>query len=425
MDKVEKEDFREIDTGMYGNIAPYILEKACNCYEYYLFSKAYRAEDGTAYLRIFRGKSFEFRHPKQVYKNPFYGKTDTEVLSMIADKLKSFADRFAKEESLKGDWWNEQNSGQWTITPGPDGVSVKLLLSDLYKTYGMLKSLKIGFDRRIAGKKLTLADLRRREKAKAKAEAKAAAKYKKDLAEWRKIRRISTGMYGDKAYELLKLLCGHYYFKLLPKTMRELEMFVKVVRVENKRICLEVKRREFSIGFGRRRNPFFGKSNAEARAWLGNAVRLFAVRYAEDKLGRKIGKKQMNASNCDVVFGPADYSWLSDDIRVSDAYAVAAALKGVKPEDNDAAQVIGKPLTDEEIKEINDAKAKEDAKTEIKSQYAEAVRKMQFGYMEKIAAEADAIKKKFEKEIRGVDPSANLEINMYGGFFPFCGRACN
>ena len=29
-----------------------------------------------------------------------------------------------------------------------------------------------------------------------------------------------------------------------------------------------------------------------------------------------------------------------------------------------------------------------------------------------------------EKEIRGVDPSANLESSVCCGFFPICGRAC-
>lgn len=221
---------------------------------------------------------------------------------------------------------------------------------------------------------------------------------------------IDTRMYSDIAYELLSLLCGHYYFKLLPKTMRELETFVKVIRAENKRIRLKVKCRKFNIGSDKRRNPFFGKSDGEARIWLGNAVRLFALRYAEDKLGHKIEKKYRNMANHNVVFGPADYSWLSGDIRVSDAYAIAAALKGVKLEDEQLnEQIVGKPLSREDIKKLNEAKAKE-----------KAIQQLQFDFMKKISEETCKIKKEFEEKLHKIDPKANMvgmNMNLNGCCF--------
>lgn len=404
---MDTEKFHFIDTRMYGDIAYYILEKACDTVEYYLFSKPHREKDGTTYLRIFKEKNVEFAHPKKVFKNPFFGKDDAEVMSMIADKLKSFADRFAKDESLNGNWWNGRNRIEWAR----DNIynSVKLLMSDLYKTYMVLKGKTHRFDRRIVGKKLTDADLKRIERAKAKAKAKADAKFKKDCAEWQKTRTINTCMYGDIAYEFLSLLCGHYYFRLLPKTMRELETFVKVIRAENKRIRLKVKCRKFNIGSDKRRNPFFGKSDVEARIWLGNAVRLFALRYAEDKLGHKIEKKYRNMSNHNVIFGAADYSWLSGDIRVSDAYAVAAALKGVKLEDGVNEQIVGKPLSREDIKKLNEAKAKE-----------KAIQQLQFDFMKKISEETCKIKKEFEEKLHKIDPKANMvgmNMNLNGCCF--------
>ena len=410
---MDTEKFHFIDTRMYGGIAYYILEKACDTVEYYLFSKPHREKDGTTYLQIFKGKNVEFAHPKEVFKNPFFGKDDAEVMSMIADKLKSFADRFAEDESLNGNWWNGRNRIKWTCARDSNCNSVKLLMSDLYKTYMVLKGKTHRFDRRIVGKKLTDADLKRIERAKAKAKAKADAKFKKDYAEWQKTRTISTCMYGDIAYEFLSLLCGHYYFRLLPKNMRELETFVKVIRAENKRICLKVKCRKFNIESDKRCNPFFGKSNAEACIWLGNAIKLFAIRYAEDKLGHKIEKKHQNISNHNVVFGPADYSWLSSDIRVSDAYAIADALKGVKLENEQLnEQIVGKPLSKEDIKKLNEAKAKE-----------KAVQQLQFDFMKKISKETCKIKKEFEEKLHKIDPKANMvgmNMKLNGCCFSIC-----
>lgn len=426
MDKAEKEEFRRVDTGMYTDVAAAIADELRDRVRLQCLVYAGRDKDGQVYFLV-RTRKTRFPGSSKDVPNPFFGRSDAEVLSAIADELKSDVEMTAYDRSWEDGWWSRKSARKWMTSRSTIyRDAVRITVADAFKAYRVLKGDSRRPDSRVVGRPLTPADLRRLEKNRAREKAKAVAKHEKELAEWRKTRLIHTNMYGDRAYELLSLLCGHYYFKLLPKTMRELETFVKVRRAEDKEVCLDVRRRKFSLEARPRRNPFFGKTDAQAAAWLGNAVKAFAVRHAES--GRKGGleKGWWSASNCETLFGPADYSWLSaDGISVSDAYVAAAALKGARLEDA-VGQVVGRPLTPEEMREIRDVKVREDAKAEIRRRYLDAVCEMRLGFAKKAADGADRLRKKFEKEIHAVDPGADLEKPDQRFFSPVCllGRAC-
>ena len=319
----------------------------------------------------------------------------------------------AVEKSWKDGWWSRKNARTWHIYDVYGYPRARLTIADAFKAYRVLKGISKRPDKQVVGRPLTPADVRRMERAKERAKAKS----EKERAEWwKKTRRIDTGLYGDKAYELLRLLCGHYWFRFIPKSDKGLEDFVTVRRAEDNEIYLEVRLGKSRPYEDRRRNPFFGMRRTSALARLGAAVKAFATGFAKYKHKRRLRRGWWSASNDMELVGASDWGFSA---TVSDAYRTAAALTGDRPTDD--GRVVDRPLTEKEIKAARDAKAAEDAKTAAWHDYVKAAGKLQADYVNKLKAELDRLQKKFVKKIHDIDPAADpmkLFPNKFMPLFP-------
>ena len=399
-------EFRRIDTGMYTAKAAVMADLVSQLCRFSHFGHPHQDTDGQVYFHVRTAKTLTFRHGGDAMDNPLYGKSDADALSDFADGLKSLLEMSAIEKSWKDGWWSRKNTRIWRIYDVYGYPRTKLTIADAIKAYNVLKGISKRPDKQVVGRPLTPADIKRMERTKERAKAKSA----KELVEWQKTRRIDTGLYGDKAYELLKLLCGHYWFRFIPRGERGLEDFVAVRRAEDNEIYLEVRLGKSRPYTDHRRNPFFGMRRASVLATLGAVVKAFAAGFTKDKYKCKLKRGWWCMSNGGELVGACDYGFSA---TVSDAYRTAAALMGDRLTDD--GRVLGRPLTKKEIKAARDAKAAEDAKATAWHDYVQAANELHFDYIKKLKAAYNRLWKIYVKEIHEIDPAADPMEPFSGG----------
>ena len=162
---------RRIDTNMYGDVAFAIMDYLCSCsvigYKYSNFISAKRDEDGMTYV-VVDGSLADDEDVQKGYRpsGKFLGKSDAQILSWLADRLKRKTEEEARwcswRKDWKGeDWWCLENEGvlehvrlNWN-RKGGDLVRI----SDIHAVYSVLKGkLDVeadGTDQRIVGRART------------------------------------------------------------------------------------------------------------------------------------------------------------------------------------------------------------------------------------------------------------------------------
>ena len=348
---------RRINTGMYTNTAWDLMRSAC-CSIPILgnVQVARDKEDGQVYLRVWTAKTWKFYPTDKSHPNVFFGKSKAEVLSAIADKLKSQVETAASIDKWPSGWWSGKSERRYCKSYDPNYYgceSITITVGDVFRAFSFLKGLPTHADSRVVGHPLTRNDFERLKKAKDDAKAEANARVKKETAEWDKTRQLHTGMYSDDAYNLLHK-CIHASLCFLPEKIRRFNDFCKVKRAKDKEILLEIRLREYSIDkyekVRRARNPFYGKIDAEALGTVGDFIRLVIVKYAEYELGRPPKQGWWSASNSKRAFSGAARRIGFPDIKVYKAYQIVSFLKGAVAKCTDA-DIIGTALPEEEVKE--------------------------------------------------------------------------
>ena len=425
--KKNEESTHRIDTGMYTNIAWTLMRSACDSIP--IMGNVHAArdkEDGQVYLRVWTAKTWKYYPTDKNHPNVFFGKSDAEVLSTVADRLKSQVESAASTRKWPSGWWNGKSERKCFKSYHPDYYGcewITITVGDVFKAFSFLKGLLVHADSRVIGRPLTKDDFERLEKAKDAAKAEANAQAKKEIAEWDEFRQLHTGLYSDVAYNLLHR-CIHASLVFIPEKIRSFNNFCKVKRAEDKEILLEIKLREYSIykyynSTRYPRNPFYGKTDAEALRIVGDFIRLVVVKHAEYMLGRRLKRGWWHASNNKKAFTRVTSCnnpfWQLKDMKVSEAHQIVSVLKGVKVKDADV-DIVGAALPEEALKKIRDANAREEAVKNLSLEFREAVNKMRFDAEKKVETEIDELRKKFESRVRAVDPAA--ELNVWG--CPWC-----
>jgi hypothetical protein len=166
---------RRIDTNMYGDVAFAIMDYLCSCsvigYKYSNFMSAKRDEDGMSYV-VVDGSLADDEDVQKRYRpsEKFLGKSDEQILSWLADRLKRKTAEEARwcswRKDWKGeDWWCPENEGVLEHTSlnwyrkGDDRVKI----SDIYAVHSVLKGKRDmvadGTDERIVGRARTKSEI--------------------------------------------------------------------------------------------------------------------------------------------------------------------------------------------------------------------------------------------------------------------------
>jgi len=165
------ENVRRIDTNMYGDVAFAIMDYLCGTsvigYKYSNFVSAKRDEDGMSYVVVDRSLADDEDVQKRYRPSgKFLGKSDAQILSWLADRLKRKTAEEARwcswRKDWKGeDWWCLENEGvlehvslNWN-RKGEDQAKI----SDIYAVHSVLKGRwdwsADGTGRRIVGRART------------------------------------------------------------------------------------------------------------------------------------------------------------------------------------------------------------------------------------------------------------------------------
>lgn len=214
-----KSKFNRINTGMYSNVA-YETLKLLQVYSYFycfsnrveVFRKFFnvkRDSDMQVYIEI--SKEQQYKVGSSVTNrffnllNPFFKKSDTEILKFLAKKLKVAAqyaaDRRASRNMLNiNEWtnWNADNKNCVFSPPEHSSFDLSLTcyitMSDVYFICKKLINRKTKIHDRIVGRALTIEEINEIAKAKAAKAEKEKAEKLKDEAKAKLLQKTQTKM---------------------------------------------------------------------------------------------------------------------------------------------------------------------------------------------------------------------------------------